>query len=591
MVEVVPSSGPAELAQEQVYGQQEGITATNVVLLLGRFKAGKTSFIDALCSDKPFTGDGRSSESTFSVSARRVIVNTQEFELIDTPGFDNPGMSNYSVFAKIANYLLHETRVRTRIARIIYIHRAGDSLESRTLAQNLGVLFDVFLGNSGLSRLTVMAVPDNLRMQAPTAVVRSLSHSNLFRSVLTKGVQIICEDLCQASISSILISYPYHDSVLLRIQQEHMQNSQADLGRQIEDRLGYYEGNRYKKKSDLLEVKLEESENKIWELTQTCDQLEQQLAREHEETLALNQQLQQTQKEYASLRSQLQPHENIEQGDIVQTLKDLNRSIDDLSRSISQHVVDTYAEAVFGKPPSDITTAEARDLPKLKALLGHAEGRSSLVVSAGGRGMLVEDFLDYATRSLLCKHLCMKIFDRFHPAIDPSLDMILSAMYKDLLQQESPAVATKWRAQSFKSSYKSETDDDAKYHIVEAFVSDSLAPLILSLFGQNTAISMEARHSDCLVDLVQRAWDWNSILKGEVVLLGDFHQTCYAPLRRFEADLMSEFEPGSHGCPSKHILGTLGLGLSVSRVVADGKALDSTVILKATVAMKSLYSV
>ncbi|KAG9103542.1 hypothetical protein FRC06_010027, partial [Ceratobasidium sp. 370] len=438
MVESSPPAESSQLAQEPAHDQGDPVARTATVLLLGRSGSGKTTFIETACLHRGQTEDSAPIEPTTNVAARYVTMAGKEFELIDTPGFDNLAITNYNAFAKLAKYLLDETRVNVGITSIVYIHRASDAPESRSLKQNLGVLFNVFLGDSGLSRLTIMVVPEKPITQAPTSAAQGLFRASYFRAAEAKGAQFIASPLRKGNIDSILASHASHDPILLRIQEEYIQNPRAALGKQIKAQLGYHEGSSCEKTIQSLETKLEEKDYEISELSRAHKQVEQQ-------ALALSQQLQQTQKEYVSLRSQLQLHENIEQGDIVQTLKDLNRSIDDLSRSISQYMVDTYSAGVFGKETSNVTTLDARHLPDLKALLGHVEGRSSLVVSSDGRGMPIEDFLDYATRSLLCKHLCRKIFDRFHPAIDRALDDALAAM-SDEVERVSPAEAAKWRA-------------------------------------------------------------------------------------------------------------------------------------------------
>ncbi|KAG9091531.1 hypothetical protein FS749_016470 [Ceratobasidium sp. UAMH 11750] len=584
---MVESSPPAESSkplQELAHSQGNPIARTARVLLLGRSGSGKSTFIETACPRRGQREGGAPVERTSDVAARRVTMNTQEFEFIDTPGFDNLTMTNYNAFAKLAKYLLHQTRVDIGITSIVYIHRASDPLESRALKQNLGVLFNVFLGDPGLSRLIIMVVPENSVTQAPADAGQALFGASVFRTAETKGARFVASPLCRANIDAILALYGSHDPILLRIQEEYIQNPQAALGDQIRAQLGYHEGSSCGKTIRLLETKLEEKESEVSELSRAHEQTEQR-------TLALSQQLQQTQKEYVSLRSQLQLHENVEQGEIVQTLKDLNRNIDDLARSISQYMVDTYSEAAFDKEASNVTTLDARHLPELKVLLGHAEGRSSLVASSDGKGMPLEDFLDYATRSLLCKHLCRKIFDRFHPAIDRSLDDALATM-SDEVERESPAEAAKWRARSFKSLNKPENENTTQKHInqiVQAFVDESLGPLILDFFGRNTKIVMENQHFDRLVRLVRTAWEWNSTLKGEVIMLGNFYQTYYRFLHRFDPDLMEEFEPGPRSSP-KYILGTLGLGLIVSQALGGGQP-KGTVLLKASVATRRLYAV
>jgi hypothetical protein len=153
-------------------------------------------------------------------------------------------------------------------------------------------------------------------------------------------------------------------------------------------------------------------------------------------------------------------------------------------------------------------------------------------------------------------------------------------------------VAAKWRANCFKSIYKPETPDTTTNHvqlITQKLADDSLAPLIAYFFGQEAGVVLEGQHFDRLVRLVRTAWDWNSMLKGEVIMLGDFYQTFYAPAHDFNDTLMSEFEPNSRKPKPKSILGTLGLGLLSARAVGGGKSPEITVVLKAVVATESLY--
>ncbi|KAG8678507.1 hypothetical protein FRC08_017709, partial [Ceratobasidium sp. 394] len=214
---------------------------TAVILLVGRCGSGKTFFAETACSDQDIDPNGASIDKTSTVVTNRITISGQRFKLVDTPGFDNPAMSNFEAFSKLAQYLLHKTKIRVGITGVVYIHRAGDPLEGRALMQNLGVLFDVLLGDSGLSRLTIMVVPEKPATQAPTSAVQALSQASVFRTALAKGAQIVASTLQQIDIDTVLTSCAEQGPVLLRVQQERMRNPKANIGTQIEERLGYYE--------------------------------------------------------------------------------------------------------------------------------------------------------------------------------------------------------------------------------------------------------------------------------------------------------------------------------------------------------------
>ncbi|KAG8737706.1 hypothetical protein FRC10_007905 [Ceratobasidium sp. 414] len=567
------------------------------ISLLGRSKSGKTFFVKTACA-KDERIDSKSIKSTVEITTQAVQLADKRFQFVDTPGFGHSSMSDLDVFTKLADYLL--TWLRAGIAGIVYIHRAGDPLEGANLAQNLSVLFDVFLGDSGLSRLTIMVVPGKSGTQAPYSVAQDLSRASGFRTALAKGARAVVSTLRQTDIDNILTSCASLDPVLLRVQQESIRNLRAAITTQIKGRLdrstklrGDAQANLNLSTYDELESTLKEKERQVLELSRAHEQIEQQLARSQEETLALGQQLQQTRKEYVSLRSQLQLHENTEQSNIVQALKDLNRSIDDLARSISQYMVDTHSEAVFGKETTDVTSLNALCLPELKMLFGHVEGNSSLVASSDGRGMPIEDFLDYATRSSLCKHLFEAIFSPFHPAADSAHNTIVATIYDNVRRQEPQPVAAKWRASCFKNIHKPENTDAITHRvnlIVQQFVDNSLSPLLTYIFGETAGVELESQHLERILQLFRTAWDWNSTLKGDVIMLGDFHLTYYAHLCRFDGNSMREFEPDPHKPPPNHILGTLGLGLQSSNAVGGGQEPEIIVVLGATVATESLYA-
>ncbi|KAG9125790.1 hypothetical protein FRC07_006217 [Ceratobasidium sp. 392] len=436
-----PDAGSTERSIEpiQMRPQRALEVRTAIVLIIGRFGSGKTSFIETACSEQQRVTDNTLVQSTREITFHYAAIGKQSYKLIDTPGFDNPAMSNFEAWRRLANHLLNEENLTVPITSVLYLHRAGDPIESRALLQNLDTLFEVFLGDSGLSRLTIVVLPKGYGAQKPASTAQELSHATVFRTAQDKGARIIPSTLGWADVQEVLISCTPHDPSLLHIQARYIHNPKTHIGAQIEEGLGHYEKDsmqrhlaHYRKKVRSLETKLKDKESQVSDFSYAYKETEQQLAESQKEASALRQQYQQTQKEYASLRSQLQLQENVEQGDIVQTLKDLNRSIDDVSRSISEYLVDTHVRAIFDRDPTEITALDANQLPELKELLGHSEGSSSLVASSQGAGMPIEDFFDYAIRFLLCHYLYMRIFTPFHPAAKSSINHTLVAMYDDV---------------------------------------------------------------------------------------------------------------------------------------------------------------
>ncbi|KAF8594086.1 hypothetical protein BDV93DRAFT_516062 [Ceratobasidium sp. AG-I] len=599
--------------QQAVHSRSDSIRQnTAPVLILGRSGSGKTSFVDAACLGAEQTA-GKPSNRTIKVVSSSVVISNQTLELIDTPGFDNIGASDVEVLVELASYLWDKKRAKVGVAGVVYIHRAGDPLSSKILAQNIKVLSEVILGETGLSRLTVLVVPANSGPLHSASVAQMVAHASSALHPLfpTRDHRILVSNFDQSDITNILTAYIDKEPVVLRIQQDSLQAPQilqVNILASVEARLGYCEHGsvraqlqqqekryktHYENKIAGLQALLHEAQSSVSQYADALKQTEQQLKGHRDEIVAVRCQLQQTQSEYASLRSQLQLQENIEQSEIVQGLKDLNRDIDDIGRSISEHLVDNHGQATFDKDPADLTTQDARHLHDLKMMLGHMDGHSSLISCASGIDMAAEDFFDYSIRSLLCLYLCEQVFSPFHPGVDPSQSNFINAMYADVQQREPQAVAAKWRVDSFKSIYKPNTPNAISQHvdrIAQAFIQHRLGPLITNFFGRDTEVVMIPRHYEHLQRLVQTAWDWSTKLKEEVVMLGDFHLTAYPPSSVFDPAFMSEFEPNPRQPPVTSILGTLGLGLVSLRAIGGSRPPEITVVYKALVATQSLYA-
>ncbi|KAG8783945.1 hypothetical protein FRC12_019179 [Ceratobasidium sp. 428] len=326
------------------------------------------------------------------------------------------------------------------------------------------------------------------------------------------------------------------------------------------------------------------------EATERCSHLELALTESEGEIKHLRNQLEQTQAEYASLRSELQLNDNTEQSRIVQSLKDLNRCIENLGRSIAEHIADCYIPA----GADDDTTLKAKDLFQIKAQFRHQEGKPSLVTSSSGDGMPIEDFFDLGIRSMLCRRLYENIFLPFHPTLsgDPRNEF-MNELYREIRYRDHQTTASKWRANSFLAISNGHDTTTRIEHIhkhAENIKAQDLAILFTNFFGKNVQISLTDLHNEEIERLVSLAWDWNVTLKGSVVMLGDFQPTIYDSGVPFNPECMADFEPkkGSRRAPDI-VLCTVGLGLTVSRSKTAGNSLGQSIVCKATVVTEYIY--
>ena len=155
---------------------------------------------------------------------------------------------------------------------------------------------------------------------------------------------------------------------------------------------------------------------------------------------------------------------------------------------------------------------------------------------------------------------------------------------------EPQAITGKWRSETFKSFHKVDADGATEEEInshLHILLNHQLGPLVKGVFGRD--IPLEHIHITNLRSLIKMAWDWNSNLKGEVIMLGDFVQTYY-PRSRFNAALMEEFEAVSPEHIPTAILGTLALGLVCRRATGGGNPVEEVVVCKAVVATRNIFN-
>ncbi|CEL54219.1 hypothetical protein RSOLAG1IB_11617 [Rhizoctonia solani AG-1 IB] len=547
------------------------------ILIVGPSGSGKTWTIKNYCrSTKEPLGD-MPYVATKSTKVTKLHIGGQPFELIDTPGFDGISLTDAETFADIANYLSNTKPTQTGISGIIYVHRAGNAVHSRSLQQNFRVLNNIFLGDIGITRLGFLVTQINDQDIQTDYGKLLTSHGSVFNTVFSAGAgTVVATYPNQIGFEQLLKYYGSKMPVLLPVQLDESCKSHSTFLDRVGKELGYYDYH-------VAQSLLDDRERYLREL------YEQQLANQRDSEIQLRQELQKSRLEYSSLRSQLQLQENVEQSEVVQALKDLNRMIDDFGRSVSAHLTDNYVQKLLGRDPSRATTLHSRDTSTLKALFHHRDGQSSLVACSTGKGINIEAFLDYSIRHFLCRFLTIGIFQPFHPEIDSSLDNVLSTSYANIRERESQAIAGKWRSETFKSLDQSNSkglvEGEINRHLSN-FLRHRLRQLIKGVFGRD--IPLPDIYITNLRALIKMAWDWNSDLKSGVIMLGDFVQTSFSR-SRFNPRFMEEFEAVSEDHIPETALGTLALGLICQKAVGGGNPIDKIVVCKAVVATKSIF--
>ncbi|EUC54016.1 50S ribosome-binding GTPase, partial [Rhizoctonia solani AG-3 Rhs1AP] len=392
------------------------------ILIVGPSGFGKTQTINDFCHRTKEPTINGIYQPTKRIMAQRFLFDGEIIELIDTPGFDNIDMSDLEAFTDIAEYLLNPKRIHKGITGIIYVHRAGNTVHSRSLLRNFRVLTNIFLGHTGITRLTFLVTQTGTQGVSYRNVLDEMkARGSVFGYTFPAGA-VIAATPNQTGFIATLRSYLSQTPIMLPVQLNDSYKSHATFAARIEKELGYYEYQSAQSLLDGLEHQLRmDYENKLVDRRETDAQLQREL--------------QKSQLEYSSLRSQLQLQENIEQSQVVQTLHDLNRMIEDLGRSVSSYLYDEYVTKAFDIDPADVTTLNASDLPALKSLAGHKHGMTSFIKTTSGQGMQIECFLDFMIRNKICLHLDREIFSPFHPGISSSLSQVLSATFENIQKQ------------------------------------------------------------------------------------------------------------------------------------------------------------
>jgi hypothetical protein len=297
-----------------------------------------------------------------------------------------------------------------KLSGVLYLHPEGDDLECAKLKQNLAAIKHLF-GEPWLPFFTI-AVVENDTPSHSDSIHKLQDASSPFYPFLAGGAKIRRLSLDSTQIQETLLGFDSKASLDPRFHSKVKYNFRFrrldGLERLIDEALGP----RHAHSSDRpgrppRGITLEESEKSRQQLQLTLTETEAELK-------SLRTQLEQTRAEYGSLRSELQLNDNTEQNKVVQSLKSLNRSIDDFGRTLAAWLVDRHIEAYAD---DNMTTLNASNLSELKAQLEHKEGSSSLVLSSSGIGMPAEDFLDLALRSILCQRLYESVFLPFHPTL------------------------------------------------------------------------------------------------------------------------------------------------------------------------------
>ncbi|GAB1520872.1 hypothetical protein RhiTH_003961 [Rhizoctonia solani] len=504
------------------------------------------------------------------------------FILVDSPGFDNMSISDGEIMTKLIHFLCCG-KAPAKMAGVIYLHTQESRLGSGVLRRNLS-LIKALLGESFLERLTILIVPRPGEEVNEKEIIRPLLDTRSpFRNLCDLGAQVKVSSLETESIRNLLLPYAEKPPLLMSVQSELCGSgripNEGDINLYLVKCARTREGG----------LALTRSRVATQSISQIQNHVSSPARQGSKDVKKLELQLAESKKQMEDSHSQLQQHlsQYNSSSEIVQNLVDINRRIEDLALSLSQYLVDTYGGH------DKVTTEYAAQLSKLKEMFEHDGRKGSLVQSSKGVGMLLEDFLDVAIRSILCEQLYKRIFVPFHPAIpasDPK-NQYTSKLYERIKEKETQATLGRWRTASFAAISGVIGEPELSRLKAQAgldILNDNLMPMLGHLFGSGKSVKLSGAHKESLAELVTQAWDWCVMLKERIVLLGDYQPIAYRYGARFDTNMMTEFEP-QPGSQHEQILSSIGLGLNVGLSQGTGEGPIRTNILKVSVVTEGWF--
>ncbi|CEL54217.1 hypothetical protein RSOLAG1IB_11615 [Rhizoctonia solani AG-1 IB] len=552
------------------------------VMVLGSSGSGKSSLINKIGADNnKVASEGEGLCTTHLRTTRMFTLRERAFRLIDSPGFHTTSLEDSEIIKKILGYMVRprDAQKAPRLSGILYIHPEENKVDDNRLKTTMESLRHL-VGDPWLSFVTIAIVPG----PDSDPITRFQESTSPFYTLYSRGAKVLSMPLESSRVQEVLLEFepsPPLPRWTQKVRPSYYSGRPEGLDRFIEEITKVNRTESSNKTKRPPKITLEESEASRQQLQDTLDQTEAELQ-------SLRSQLEQTQLEYASLRSELQLNDNTEQSKVVQSLNDLNRTIDDFGRSVAEYMVDNFA-AILNK--DDPTALDASNFTGLQRQFGHQGGKPSLAASSRGEGLPIEDVIDLALRSFLCQMLYKSVFLPFYPTLTTSAAPgFMDSLYEEIRRQVSPTVAAKWRASSFVAlSQGNKFNHSVIESQVESLVMSDIQQLLSNIFGGADTVTLTDDQRKKLQDIVTLAWEFNYMLKGEVVTLGDFQPLCYERGTPFNPKTMVEFEPDKKRKPGDIAISTVRLGITLSYSKGIAQHAGPLIVCPATVITSSIY--
>ncbi|CAE6466481.1 unnamed protein product [Rhizoctonia solani] len=270
----------------------------------------------------------------------------------------------------------------------------------------------------------------------------------------------------------------------------------------------------------------------------------------------------------ALLRTHLQVSDDKEPGEITAAFRSINRAIDGLCRDIGEDMA-KLRPAGEGSPVK--TSLNVRDMAIVRQIL-YPQGftKPSLIESSSG-GRPMDEFVELALQFLINRDIDYHIFQPFHPLLKPEANKYVTELYEGVRRRDPQVVSGRWRVSTFEA-HQAIHDQSGVQRWLDNYISQLihylLQPFLVAVYGELAC--MNAKHKQAIASVVTRAYEWNQMVKTEVILL-DFHPSLFPTGAPYESKGMKSIERTPAPSATEPILATVTLGLESSEALGGGR--------------------
>ena len=298
-----------------------------------------------------------------------------------------------------------------------------------------------------------------------------------------------------------------------------------------------------------------------------------------------------TQMELDSLRNQLQPWETIIPAHAIDDFRQINKSIEEFCRSISESILtQKFADVI------NPTTLQLANPPLFAEAVGDCDRAPSLIMSRNEQGRPLKGVFEFGLRSIINQNLWDLIFSLFHPSLSRKegreVSEGLNKLYAQMRKQssfhsylrefyrskhhsfftitETQLVSGMWRANTF-STLDGHMKPDEIDALCSTFVDRFSANVKLLKSPKDSGRGFVLSHDERqeLENIFHRAYKWNGRVNTGAVLM-DFLPILLRNNARFNSSNMVPYDDMDIPKGSSKILCAVTLGLTSSDASKEG---------------------